>query len=424
MDTVSTGTESPPPDDLGVVPSDEREEILTEIEEHVRLGRPALGAVGATGASGIALPALVNVGALIMMALAVFIVPRLYDVGERRMVDPTAVSEEAAGLFKALRQEADVQIQERDAEIESLQAQYAKVRSERESLRREFDARVKSRADELQTELTQAIDAEKRRLAGTGLSEAAVDARVRELEARLQAQRSGELEAYAAKLLAESTRREEELATAQARFGEELRLRTDPLATEIQRLTAQGKIQQEAQKDLAGRYDESQAQVGRLEAELNRLAAERDATVAALRHDVLAATTLAARLQKAEAARLALRGRLEEALQRYRPTADRQIADPTALAGRLDLLEAKVETRSIIASEEVQAAHPGLAERLDRFFIESEAEYRADGRRIGIAEAIELIDGLTASPAAGGSGVVARDPDIERFLEKLELLLR
>ncbi len=424
MDTVSTGKESPSPDDVGVVPTDERDEILREIEEHVRLGRAALVASGSAGASGLVLPALVNVGALVMMALAVIIVPRLYDVGERRMVDPTAVSEEASGLFKALRQEADVQIQERDAEIESLQAQYDKVRSERESLRREFDARVKSRADELQTELQQAIDAEKRRLSGTGLSEAVIEARVQELETRLQVQRNSELDAYGAKLLAESTRREEELAAAQSRFGEELRLRTDPLAAEIERLTAQGKAQQEAQKDLARRYDESQAQVGRLEAELGRLALERDATVAALRHDVLTATASMARLQKAEAARLAIRNRLEEALQRYRQPTDHQIDDPTALAGKLDLLEAKVETRSIIASEAVRATYPGLAERLDRFFIESEAEYRADGRRAGIAEAIGLIDELTVGSAAGGFGSAAIDPDIRRLLEKLQLLLR
>jgi len=422
MNDVSTGTVAPSPDDSGIVPSDEREEILKEIEEGVRLGRTPLQAAGSSGASGSALPAIVNAGTLLVIVLAINFVPRLYDVGERRMVNPAAVSDEAAGLFRALRQQADVQIQERESEIESLQAQYDRVRAERESLRRDFDSRLKSRADELQTELQSTIEAEKLRLGESGISATVADARLRELEARLQAQRSQELESYGAQLQAESARREQELAAAQARFGEELRQRTDPLAAEIERLTAQGQAQLVAQRDLQRRYDESQAHEARLEAELKNALAERDGTSAALRRDLQESAAAVDRLQKAEAARTALRDRLDEILRRYPASSGGLSTASTALEGKLDLLAAKVEARSIIASEPVQSSHPGLSARLDRYFMESEKENRAEGLRDGIDAVIEIIDML----AAGRKPLEASEVSAEsrRLLEKLGQLLK
>ena len=411
------------PNTRETVEADEQEEILREIEETVSVGRTALSVEKPAGSSGIALPAAVNAGALVLIALAILFVPRFYDVSERRLVDPSvASSADTTGLFRALRQQADVQIQERETEIALLQQQYSKARNEREALRRDFDTRLKGRADELQAGLQLSIDAERKKLAASGQVDAAAETRLRELETRLQSERAAELQAYESRLQAETAGRERELADAEARFGKELRQRTDPLASEIERLTEQGKIQQTAQKNLSRSYDEAQAEIKRLETELRRLATEGDEAAASFRRELQDSKAITRQLQTAEASRIALRDRLESILRRYAATSPPPREDLASRSARLELLQAKVETRAILTQEPVRSAHPGLADRLDRFFLDSEAQYRDEGRRAGLAEAAELVDSLAARREA--RGLPAGDPDLKRLLERLRQLLR
>jgi chromosome segregation ATPase len=398
-----------------MISDDEREEILKEIERSVHVGRAKLEAAKGSGVSGALLPFAVNAGALLLVALAVLFVPGFYDIDERRLVSdggPNSVG--ASELFRALRREADEQIQEREETIESLQYQFLQVRSERESLQKDFEQRLSARAGELESQLRAALDSERQRLSASGVADAAADARLRELETRLQAERQGELAAFSARLQAETAEKDRSLAEAQARYDDELKRRTDPLMAEIDRLTAQGSAQAAERQGLAARYDS-------LLRELEKAQADRSAETAALRKDLQDTKALAERLQAQESARKVQVERLNALLRRY-AASPAPSPSASAQAGMLELLQAKVDTRALLATEPVKASNPGLAERLDRYFEDYEDEYRSQGRAAALKEAGEIIDSLIAR--RDPRNLSAGDAELRRFMEKLQALIK
>jgi len=399
----------------GMISDDEREEILKDIEKSVHVNRAMLEPATSSGTKGTALPIAVNAGALLLIALAVLFVPGLYDIDERRLVgDGGPNSAGASELFRALRREADEQILEREETIESLQFQYFQVRSERESLQRDFEQRLSARAGVLESELRAALDTERQRLSASGVTEASADARLRELEARLQAQRQSELAAFSARLQAETAEKDRSLAEAQSRYNDELKQRTDPLKAEIDRLTALGNAQASEQQSLAVRNEA-------LRRELEKAQAERSAEAAALRRELQDSKALAERLQAQESARKAQMERLTALLRRY-AAAPSSAPSARAQASMLELLQAKVDTRALLASEPVKSANPGLAERLDRYFEDYEDEYRRQGRAAALSEAAEIIDSLIAR--RDPRGLSAGDAELKRFMEKLQALMK
>jgi DNA repair exonuclease SbcCD ATPase subunit len=415
MNDAPTGMETMPTDDTGIVPEDERDDILREIEESIGKSRGSLNLESNSASSGAAIPAAVNAGALVLMALTLLIVPRIYDTGERRLVDPsTSDTYDSAGLYRALRREADERIEERETTIEALQEEYGRVLSEREALRENFDARLALKANELESGLRTAIEAERRRLASSDLADEAIETGLRDLEARLQDERAKELQAYEESLRAESASRERELAAAASRYGEELTRRTDPLTAEIELLMAQREMQRASERELSRRNDEAAAEIARLESERDGLAESR-------RRDRLEFSAFEARSRAEEAARLALRNRVEAMLDKPGETERGTGSDQAALGTRIDLMQAKVEARRIIAAEPVRSEYPDLAERLDRFFLYSEEEYRTAGRLAGIAEIAALIDAIAARRAPQERE--AYDPALRPILESLLELL-
>jgi hypothetical protein len=399
----------------GMISDDEREEILREIEQSVHVSRTRLEKVKKSGVRGAVLPFAVNAGALLLVALAVLFVPSFYNVDEQRLVGDSGQNSAAASeLFRALRREADEQIQEREETIESLQFQYFQVRRERESLQKDFENRLNTRAEVLESELRAALESERQRLSVSGVAEAAAAARLRELEARLQAQHQSELAAFSASLQAETSEKDRVLAEAQARYNDELKLRTDPLKAEIDRLSALGSEQAAEQQDLASRYET-------LRRELEKVQAERSAETAALRRELLDTKAWAERLQVQDNARKAQTERLNVLLLRY--AASPGLAPSTnAQASMLELLQAKVDTRALLAAEPVKSASPGLAERLDRFFEDYENEYRRQGRAAALAEAVEILDSLIAR--RDPRNLSAGDAELKRFIEKLQVLIK
>ncbi|TFG79556.1 MAG: hypothetical protein E4H20_11875, partial [Spirochaetales bacterium] len=362
MDTESTRNDSIPAGNGGMISEDERREILEEIEESVRVKREPLAPTSARGSNGAALPLAVNIGALILVALTVFLVPGFYNISERRLVDPEM--ETAGGaveFFRALRHEADLEIQEQEQTIETLQQQYVQVKAEREALRKDFDRQLQGRADELETGLKATLDAERARLAASGQTEAASQARLAELQATLQAERSRELEAFSVRLQEEADKRDKELSDTQARFNDELRQRTEPLKAEIERLSSIDASQRLASQDLARRYESLRRESAAKQAELI-------AETETLRLQLYEAKAIAKRLEPQQDARRTLLERLEILARSYASAPIGSGHQAMEQATMLMLLQAKVDTRALLAAEPLRSSHPGLAERLDEYF--------------------------------------------------------
>ncbi len=396
---------------------EERQDTLREIEELIQSGHQPIGR-GKTvhaGSSGAVLPAVVIAGSLVLMAAGILLLPGLYDRSEARMVVPAAGTAGGSELFRALREEAGQQIEEREKTIGELRTQYDRARSERETLKREFDARLGARARELEAGIAEELEAERRRLSAEGLTEAAVSARLKEFQDRQERERKAELEAFQARLAAESAERDRQLAAAAARYNEELQRSTDPLKAEIARLTAERRGSEEAQRQLERRYDEAIAEAARTRKDF-------EDRVAALERRLRDADAQVSRLTTAESRRAAARDRVDTLLRTARGEPARtspRAGDPDVL---LNLLQAKSEVRALLAEEPAKSSRPGLAERLDRYFETFEGEYRTQGRKQGLAEASEAA--ASVSEARPARGLPSGDPDLAKFLEALRELLK
>ncbi len=400
------------------IPEEERQDTLREIEELIRAGHRPIGDGKKLhpGASGAILPAIVIAASLSLMAAGFLILPRLYDRDEARMVLPAeAGSGGGAELFRALREEAGQQIEEREKAIGELRTQYDRARTERETLKREFDARLAARAKELEAGITEELEAERRRLAAEGLTEAAVAARLKEFQDRQERERKAELDAFQARLSAEAAERDRQLAAAAARYNEELQRSTDPLKAEITRLTAERRGSEEARVQLERRYDEAVSEAARARKDY-------EDRIAVLERRLRDADVQLSRLSAAETRRAAASDRVDALLR----TARGEPARTTSRTGDqellLDLLKAKAEVRALLAEEPAKSSRPGLAERLDRYFETFEGEYRSQGRKQGLSEASEAAESAAAGRLA--RGLPAGDPDLANFLEKLRELLR
>ncbi|HOX11695.1 MAG TPA: hypothetical protein P5117_04855 [Spirochaetia bacterium] len=416
--TIEPAAPSPDPSPPSAIPEEERQDTLREIEELIRAGhRPIRDGKGQhPGTSGAVLPAIVIAASLVLMGAGFLILPGLYDRDEARMVLPAEAGPGGgAELFRALREEAGQQIEEREKAIGELRVQYDRARSERETLRREFDARLADRARELEAGIAAELEAERRRLAAEGLTEAAVAARLKEFQDRQERERKAELDAFQARLAAEAAERDRQLAAAAARYNEELQRSTDPLKAEITRLTAERRGSEEARIQLERRYDEALAEAARARKDY-------EDRIAALERRLRDAEAQTARLSAAETRRTAARDRVDALLRTAR-------GEPARTASRsgdqellLDLLKAKAEVRALLAEEPAKSARPGLAERLDRYFETFEGEYRSQGRKQAFSEAAEAAESAAAGRPA--RGLPAGDADLVRFLEKLRDLLR
>ncbi|HSV55542.1 MAG TPA: hypothetical protein VLH39_00350 [Magnetospirillaceae bacterium] len=400
------------------IPEDERQDTLREIEELIRAGRRPIGDGKKIhpGASGALLPAVVIVASLALMGAGSLILPRLYDRNEARMVLPAEAGPGGgAELFRALREEASQQIEERERTIGELRVQYDRARTERETLRREFDSRLADRARELEAGIAAELESERQRLAVSGLTVAAAAGRLREFQDRQERERKAELEAFQARLAAEAAERDRQLAAAAARYNEELQRSTNPLKAEITRLTAERRGSEEAQLQLERRYDEAVAEAARVRRDY-------EDRVAALERRLRDADARIARLTSAETRWTAARDRVDALLRTARGGSARTASRAGDQELLLDLLKAKVEVRALLAEEPAKTARPGLAERLDRYFETFEGEYRSQGRKQGLAEAAEAAASVTE--ARPPRGLPAGDQDLVRFLEKLRDLLR
>jgi len=209
--------------------------------------------------------------------------------------------------------------------------------------------------------------------------------------------------------------RDRQLAAAAARYNEELQRSTDPLKAEIERLAAERRGSEEAQRQLEGRYEEALAESARARKDY-------EDRVAVLERRLREADSQIARLSAVETRRAAARDRVDALLRTARGESVRTSARTSEQDILLDLLKAKAEVRALLAEEPAKSARPGLAERLDRYFETFEGEYRSQGRKQGLAEAAEATESASAGRPA--RGLPAGDPELIRFLERLRELLR
>jgi len=221
VQSPTLGIARPDDDGTGALPIREadRERILTQIEREVSGARtpvtPELLAF-TPRRRGSALPLMVNLGAVAVMAAGIYGAIWLSQRREQAAAASTTTLTTAEGkLLEALKQESEEQLAGKDREIADIRGKLAGLDQERDRIRADADARVSAKERELSESMTAALEAERQKLLATGLPEEAVTKRLIDLEARTRAAADKELAAF--RQQAEADRRAQEQAAEKLR---------------------------------------------------------------------------------------------------------------------------------------------------------------------------------------------------------------
>jgi hypothetical protein len=263
----------------GDISFDEQIEIIGEINEVVEHNRIEIRPDTfdfVPRKRGAVIPLLVNVLSLIAVALAGFLLFRVFTHQEQVLTGRIAAVVTAEGMIiEAVREESEAQLNAKDQEIASIQQRLRDLQQEREQLKLEMDVRVQAREEQLRAALTQELDAERRKLQEAGVSTATIQQQLSALEARLNEEREQNLTAFRTQTQAELEDREREitrlieennailersrrervelerqLAAREAQLREEARAQTEAIETERTQIAGRlAELQRERERE-------------------------------------------------------------------------------------------------------------------------------------------------------------------------------
>jgi hypothetical protein len=191
-------TDSPLEEEMAGVPPEERQEIMSEIEE-AALDRGAFRRwepnSPAPRRAGTGFPIIVNLLSVVALLVGAFL---LFQTFQQERVDVQAAGRRDAVaeqlVIEEIRRTSQAQLARKDGEIEVIRGQLRALAAERRNLYAQMDARITERIRLLETEMRAAVDDERRRLVDTGLSEAQTADRISLFVAEAEADFEAEIE--------------------------------------------------------------------------------------------------------------------------------------------------------------------------------------------------------------------------------------
>jgi hypothetical protein len=281
---VSQGMPEDPDRGLEGVSKDELDNINRKIEEVAASNR--IDVTGDTfkisaARRGIALPLLVNIGSLIVLAGGIGLMFLLFQQSETsldREIQSLASTE--GRLLEVLRQEAEANLAAKEAEIAAIQAQLQQIESERDSLAANFESQLATREAQLRATLDAELETERARLRELGLTAEEIEAEIERLRQEKETALAQALAQYEAELQAERDRAEAALAQVEAEASASLvaanEIRAE-LEAEAQAREAELQAQlQAAQQASQAAQDEADQQVQAARDALAALNAQRE----------------------------------------------------------------------------------------------------------------------------------------------------
>lgn len=249
------------------VSAEERIELLAQIEKVVASARRPVtpkDLAYTPQRSGVLLPLLVNLAALVVIALAAVIFSLFFNRQAQTLTgrSGTALAGETA-MVSTIRREAENTVRSKDLEIGQIQGALDQTKIQLNTLKADADAAVRKKEQELRGSFDAELAAERSRLQGAGVPSASIDRQLAILQAQLQASYDNKLAVFR-KQLADDLAQKEAALTA--------------LLTGSQKSLAQAqgeKAQLQAQLDAASRAAASaQGEQARLAQELAALSAQ------------------------------------------------------------------------------------------------------------------------------------------------------
>ncbi len=248
------------------ISSEDQREILIHIDKVAKSSRILAGPDTwkvRPKKRGFLLPVLVNIVGLLILAGGILGLRMLFSgEAEADATESVMLSSAEGRLLQEIKREAEGQIQEKDKEIADIQAQMAALDREKEQLLSSVETRIKAKEEELRDQLNVELEKERQRLQAEGLSESAIQERLKEFEKKKQAEFSAALDAF-------SKKAEEERIAMQANLDkarDEFRKSLSDATAERQRIQDEARAREQALREELSQKDQA------LEAERARTA--------------------------------------------------------------------------------------------------------------------------------------------------------
>ncbi|MGD0724993.1 MAG: hypothetical protein ABSB63_05460 [Spirochaetia bacterium] len=213
-------------DDDKAISPEEREKILSQIEEAV--GRSRMKITPDTflfkpRKRGSVLPLIVNAAALVVLVAGVSGAVLLSRRSEQTIIAAPVTLLTAEGkMVAALKEQARQQLEGKDKEIASIRERLAGMDQERARIRQEADAAVRQREQELQDSLDKSLAAQRAKLSASGLSEDAVARRISDFETKSRAALDAQLATFRTQSEADRAEKERTIEKLQAEYQQTL----------------------------------------------------------------------------------------------------------------------------------------------------------------------------------------------------------
>jgi len=264
--------------DSGISEEDQKD-ILVQIEQVAQQSRitasPEILRTGKAKKKGYALPFFVNAGALLVLGGGLLLLSFLFKQSESELRGEAALVRSAEGkLIQEIKKETEAQLKAKENEISSIQTRLSEIDKERSELQSNMDAKVKLKEDELRKNLERELAEERRKLNAQGLSEAAINERLKRFEDERNAAFNAQLANIRKDAEAEKARLESNLQKLQNDFQKNLA----SLNSERQQIVDESRKREESlraqleerTKSLETERSKAQEQLTKAEAELKK----------------------------------------------------------------------------------------------------------------------------------------------------------
>lgn len=166
------------------ISSEDRREILARIEEITGKNRISVKKTPfAARSRGILFPVVVNLAAIALTAGGLWGLSVTFKAKEAEVSQAGAALSSAEGkLIRELKRDSETKLTEKDKEIADMQARIASLDADRNKLRSSFESRMAEKETALRAQLKEELEKERQRLLATGLTEAAVQERLKRFE--------------------------------------------------------------------------------------------------------------------------------------------------------------------------------------------------------------------------------------------------
>lgn len=216
---------------------------LNELTQKSRINAEPSTFVVKAKKKGVLMPVVVNLATILGVALAVFFLVRVFGKEEAETAENGVALQSTEGkLIAELKKESASQLDAKDRQIAEIQQRMAELDRQKSDLAFSMEARIKAKETELKATMAAEIEAERQRLLALGLSEAAVQDRIRKFEAEKNAEYSRQIAAFQKQAEAERSAQEAKLAAVRAEYEANMA----SLADERKKIQAEAQKREEA----------------------------------------------------------------------------------------------------------------------------------------------------------------------------------